>query len=200
MKAIPPPRGHVPRASAGLRAARPARRQPEHLCCLPGGAPLTSPLPLADGEVPGWLLAGGAAGLLAGRHHPLAHLPRPVPLPDGGGHQPVLPDHHPAPGERWPRQTLPGAELAARAGPCWVGAAARPREPCPVPLPEGASLPAAIPAPGGGRGHLSGRLLQVRHLPVLHRHCHGRRYHGGLLRGLRPCPQAHRLRCQCLPR
>lgn len=65
---------------------------------------------------------------------------------------------------------------------------------------DGASLRAAIPAAGGGCGHLSGRLLQVRHLSVLHRHRHGRCHHGGLLRGLRPRPQAHRLCCQCLPR
>uniref|UniRef100_A0A8B9TKK2 Beta-secretase 1 n=1 Tax=Anas platyrhynchos TaxID=8839 RepID=A0A8B9TKK2_ANAPL len=51
----------------------------------------------STGEIPRRFLAGGAAGLLAGRHHALAHLPRPVPLPDGGGHQPVLPHHHPAP-------------------------------------------------------------------------------------------------------
>lgn len=69
-----------------------------HSLCL---VLLTFPFSLVDGEVPRWLLAGGAAGLLAGRHHPLAHLPGPVALPDGGGHQPVVPDHHPAPGERW---------------------------------------------------------------------------------------------------
>lgn len=104
-----------PQPWCGAAGGVAARHQPQHLC------PLTSPSPPADGEIPRRFLAGGAAGLLAGRHHALAHLPRPVPLPDGGGHQPVLPHHHPAPGER-------------RAGLCGVGTA-----PCPAPVSRGRS-------------------------------------------------------------
>lgn len=51
-----------------------------------------------DGEVSGRVLAGGAAGMLAGRHHPLEHFPGHLPLPNGRGHQSVLPHHHPSTG------------------------------------------------------------------------------------------------------
>lgn len=64
-------------------------------------------LPAADGEVPGRLLAGGAAGVLAGRHHPLEHLPGHIALPDERGHQPVLPHHHSSTGASLPEAAGP---------------------------------------------------------------------------------------------
>lgn len=51
-----------------------------------------------DGEVPRRILARGAAGVLASRHHPVEHFPSHLTLPNGRGHQPVLPHHHPSTG------------------------------------------------------------------------------------------------------
>lgn len=51
-----------------------------------------------DGEVPRRFLAWGTAGVLASRHHSLEHFPSHLTLPDGGGHQSVLPHHHPSTG------------------------------------------------------------------------------------------------------
>lgn len=52
----------------------------------------------SDGAVPLWVLAGGAAGMLAGWHNTLAHLPSHLPLPDEWKPQSVLQNLHPAAG------------------------------------------------------------------------------------------------------
>lgn len=70
---------------------------------------------------------------------------------------------------------------------------------CPPCISTGARLPTAIPPARGGRGVGTGRLLQVCRVPVQHWDRHGRRDHGGLLRGVRPAEEAHRIRRQHLP-
>lgn len=52
----------------------------------------------SDRTVPLWVLARGAAGMLAGWHHTLAHLPSHLPLPDEWNPQPVLQNLHPTTG------------------------------------------------------------------------------------------------------
>lgn len=52
----------------------------------------------SDRTVSLWVLARGAAGMLAGRHNTLAHLPSHLPLPDEWKPQPVLPNLHPTAG------------------------------------------------------------------------------------------------------
>lgn len=52
----------------------------------------------SDWAVSLWILAGRAAGVLAGRHYAVAHLPSHLPLPDEWKPQPVLQNLHPAAG------------------------------------------------------------------------------------------------------
>lgn len=52
----------------------------------------------SDRTVSLWVLAGGAAGMLAGWLHTLAHLPSHLPLPDERKPQPVLQNLYPAAG------------------------------------------------------------------------------------------------------
>lgn len=52
----------------------------------------------SDRAVSLWVLAGGAAGMLAGRHDTLAHLPSHLTLPNEWKPQPVLQNLHPTAG------------------------------------------------------------------------------------------------------